>query len=510
MRLASMHRDDGMNVFEVVFAAFIMFVVLTGVLGLVATSTNMGIDAKQRNLISNTIASRMEYVRGLPFSQVAIATSGGSGVLPSSETFTANGISVTVSYQVQERSSVTKELRVTAVATVPGRTPVTTTAYSIIRDRDQDLTQFTGIAMGPDLVWTATTPDDGSVVYSNLVWNSGGSPTPLELGAEAESQDSDQDIRRMEMYMIGSATELVYLADATVLGADTAEWEWSVGQSSASVSFRWHTGQVMMVDGEVTEVVDDGWQTVRCRAWDSEGNSRAVDRTFYVDNDPPGDSGVPTATVSTDALVTAQWGPGSEATMYDVTQYRQKPAGYGSYTDPSSWDSSPTVTISGLLTDLGTYRFSRYVVTALARSPRLNAANAVPSAPYVTRPLGGGTSAIITAKAPAAIATLTVSPPTFPCTGWTTYSFSYRSGTAGAWTWIGNRVVAGSSPATFTTGSIALTKVTGQWQPLYYRYHVYYTPAGYAGGTAAGVGSDVFGPTPTSVGATATLVHAEW
>ena len=70
-----LHTDDsGMTVVEVVVASFILFFVLTAVLGLVGATTQTSVSAKQRTAMTNAVSSYIEHVRSLPFNRVALST----------------------------------------------------------------------------------------------------------------------------------------------------------------------------------------------------------------------------------------------------------------------------------------------------------------------------------------------------------------------------------------------------------------------------------------------------
>src|SRR5512139_635268 len=71
--------DSGMSVVEVVVASFILFFVLTAVLGLIGATTKSSISARQRTAMTNAVSSYIEHVRALPFDQVALTTDDPAG-----------------------------------------------------------------------------------------------------------------------------------------------------------------------------------------------------------------------------------------------------------------------------------------------------------------------------------------------------------------------------------------------------------------------------------------------
>lgn len=498
--LTGRSRDDGMSVFEVVFAAFIMFFVLTAVLGLVGATTQLGVSAKQRNLVSNTIAARMEYARSLPFAQVDVSGSTSQAVLPTSESFSRGGYVVTVYYNVRPGDSGTKELRLTVSCAVPGRPTITSTAYSTIRDRSANITRQTGGSEGPQIEVLSSTPQVDSCVYDNLVWSPAGM---LNIGVEVKLGTSGADITGLDMYLVQEGvTELKFLKSGTTVAAPTAQWSYNPELPVVREVFTWHTKQVHVDQfGNTVRTVAEGYQTIRIRARDEKGNVTTRDIRYYVDNDPPGNSGTPSVVPSTSTVARAVWTAGTDATTYELRLYLQRPAGMGGYLDPASWETSgQAVPCADLFADLTTQGFSRYVLTVLARSPRLSASPQVSPA-FVSKPSLTGTSSTTYAgngsKRNATVVTnLSVTRPTFPCTGNVSYRFEFRHPTitGGAWQLASTVTVAPGTTATLNDTRI-WNIGNNAYQGIDYRCIATFTPAGAVAGGANSATSNTAGPT---------------
>lgn len=499
---AVLSREDGMNVFEVVFAALIMFVVLTAVLGLVATTQQFGVTSKQRNFISNTIASRMEYVRSLPFDQVGVAGSTISGVLQPTESFSKGGFTVDVAYQVNAGDAGTKEVRISVSCGAPGQRTISSTAFSVVRDRNLDVSGYAGLQVLPKLNFVGVTPPKRSIVYDNLVWSPAGS---LDIEVEAFPAKVGQKVMSLELYLVREgAGSVILLKSGTTLLSPKAKWEWPEGVASARQTFRWHTKQVDPdPDGNPVPSVAEGWQTIRARAIDSEGRIGTKDYVFFVDNDPPGIAGTPSIQTLSGDQARGNWTAAYDATHYEVRLYRQRADGTaGDYTDIGSWDASATVTIEQLSHAFASVPFSRYVATVLARTQRHSAAAASVSAPTVTTPRLSGTYSVrlegsLALRRAITTAAVSIGPPMFPVTGVVTYRFFHRHPvqTAGNWVLSGTVTAPGNTTATYTYLDSWQVGTRDTWVPYEYYCEAGFTPAGFGGGASTTVSSNIAGPT---------------
>jgi hypothetical protein len=76
--LKRLSADDGLGMLEIVVSAVIFFFVLTAVLGLLGTTTQMSLAAKQRAVMTNAINAYVERVSAMPFAQVKLVSEGGA------------------------------------------------------------------------------------------------------------------------------------------------------------------------------------------------------------------------------------------------------------------------------------------------------------------------------------------------------------------------------------------------------------------------------------------------
>ncbi len=504
----SLGREDGMSVFEVVLAAFIMFFVLTAVLGLVATTQQFGVSAKQRNLITNTIAARMEYARSLPFHQLGVAGSQTPGLLQPTENFNVGAFTVTVAYDVAPSDAGTKRVRLVVTCGAPGHRTLSTTAYSTVRDRNINLTAFTGLQSPPRVVFLGATPPQRALIYNNLVWSPAGF---LDIEVEAAASRAGQKIVSLEIFIVlpgGSAP--THLKSGTTLLAPAAKWEDAEGWDSVRRTFRWHTMQVDAdADGNPVRVVPEGWQTIRARAVGSDGLIGTKDYVFFVDNDPPSPAGTPVLSTVSRWVARADWTASPDASIYDVAAYRQRLTGVsGDYTDAASWEASPVASVEALTRQFDSVPFSRYVVTVLARSQRHGSLITAVSQPSVTKPFMSGSYGLRVSgtsgptRQVRTTATVSVDPPRFPVTGAVTYEFFHRNavhdlGTGvGQWALAGTVTVSGTATATYTYNHIWLVATQNPYQNHYdYYCRATFTPSGWGGGSPRSVTSNIIGGT---------------
>ena len=131
-------RDEGFSVLEVVLASFVLFFVLTAILGLVGTSTRMSLDAKGRAAMTNAVASHVEWVRSLDFDQIAMSGSSPEAMLQPTYTYTVDRFTITIENTISSGQDGTKELQVTATAVADGYPTVEMTTFTAIRNRDNE------------------------------------------------------------------------------------------------------------------------------------------------------------------------------------------------------------------------------------------------------------------------------------------------------------------------------------------------------------------------------------
>ena len=135
-----MRRDQGFTVAEMVIAAAILFIVLTGLFGLVAASTQTSASAKLRAVAVDSAGSYIESVRAMPYGQVGTPSGTPTGTLVAT-TGTTAGLSVLITPVVTwvadpnlTNSHDYKKLSLTVVVTKPGLRSYTYTVSTYVRD----------------------------------------------------------------------------------------------------------------------------------------------------------------------------------------------------------------------------------------------------------------------------------------------------------------------------------------------------------------------------------------
>jgi len=495
-----------MTVIEIVIAAFILFFVLTAVLGLVSTTTRMGISAKERSAITNAMASHMEWVRSLDFDEVALQGTTTSATVPAQTTMMIDGFTVVITTSVSDAVRGVKEVQVTAVATHPAYSSMTMSQNVSIRDYRSGLTQMVN-KTGPRIDW-GSTPAEGTVVYANYIV--GGAP--LNIDVSVESAMEDVPIADVRYYCSGQL-----LRNGSSVLADVAAWQPNE-ETWTGETFRWHTLQVD--DQGNPEAIADGWRTIRIEATDAEGNRTVKERRFLVDNKEPGDpEGTAPASaiaqVMSDIEVRLGWAVVRDGTDdswgYGVKIYKVNGSGTPVLQNSVDADGqavdyrmAPTAYIQT------TTAFSRYTAAVRAYSPRLMTTEYAPISTYVTNPKLTGSSTTTyagknAARTSSTVVNVAVTPPTF---GTSTIKYDlFRSMDPAN---LGANPYKASIGATY---SETIAKTVGKFgvpDPYYYRYRITYTASG---STAAGsqvIWSNVIGPTTAADSVLTPMPFVSW
>lgn len=495
-----------MTVIEVVIAAFILFFVLTAVLGLVSTTTRMGISAKERSAITNAMASHMEWVRSLDFDEVAIQGTATSATVPAQTTVMIDGFTVVITTSISDAVRGVKEVQVDAVATHPAYSSMSMSQHVSIRDYRSGLTQMVN-KTGPRIDW-GNTPAEGTVVYANYIV--GGAP--LNIDVSVESAVEGVPIADVRYYCSGQL-----LRNGSSVLADVAAWQPNV-ETWPGETFRWHTLQVD--DQGNPEAIADGWRTIRIEATDAEGNRTVKERRFLVDNKEPGDpEGTAPASaiaqVMSDIEVRLGWAVVRDGTDdswgYGVKIYKVNTAGTPVLQNSVDGDGqavdyrmAPTAYIQT------TTAFSRYTAAVRAYSPRLMTTEYAPISTYVTNPRLAGSSTTTyvgnnASRTSSTVVNVSVTPPTFG-TSSITYDL-FRSM---------DPVNLGGAPYKANIGntySETITKTVGKFgvpDPYYYRYRISYSASGATGAGPQVIWSNVIGPTTAAANVLTPMPFVSW
>jgi len=93
-------RDAGFTVAEIVVAAAILFFAAVAILGLIGSAQQAAIAAKEKAVLVNAVASQMESVRSLSWSDIGTPTGSPAGTFPASITTTVGPFTITVTPKI--------------------------------------------------------------------------------------------------------------------------------------------------------------------------------------------------------------------------------------------------------------------------------------------------------------------------------------------------------------------------------------------------------------------------
>ncbi|MBN2840724.1 MAG: hypothetical protein JXP37_07210 [Coriobacteriia bacterium] len=478
-------NDEGMTLIEIVVAAVILFIILTGVLSLLTQTTMISAQAKGINVANNAVNSYVEWVRSLDFAEVDLSSESSAGVL-ADYSVVAEGYTIEIIPTVTagENDSLKDVVLQVTVTRADGDSESFETIV-IIRNQDQYLTVAKrDPATDPVVSFVSPTPPEGAVLWETY-WLDGEETRPLQIAATAEASEGRT-----------IATASIWADDQWKLKDSFGNLaEWIVGEETWTLSpyFAWNTLQFdegVDADGNPYTVtqVPDGLRTVFCYARDSADIAVYASRQFLVDNDAP-----PAPVSVTHVAGASMAGALGWSQVYDGTTsahgYRLQLARQGAtatsdaypFDDGSGWVMDQTDLAVTSVTP-GEVPLARYFARVRAFSPRpLWSDFTDMSVPFVTRPMLDGTYTVSRAQKSWTITpNLTTTPPTFPVSGTVSYKWYRVSGatetllaTTATPSLAGEAMIKSTHPANATTANY----------PVYYfRLKVVLTPAGYGGG----------------------------
>ena len=505
--------DEGMTLVEIVVSAAIMFIILTGVLGLVGQTTLMGLQAKQKNVMTNALNAYIEWVTSLPFDQVALVDDGGALSAESTQTIGGYQVGIRPTVENVTGNSALKNLTVDVTITDARGAVSTHSTRVAIRDRSQSLTQPAPDPLtDPTIEFIGLTPPPYTVVWGDE-WAGG----PLYLDVKADASDG-RVIKIVRISFDGIACD-----DATAPFPRTAVWTPEVQHwTSTAELFAWSTDQFTSEeqdDGSFVDkrLVEEGMVTVEAWCVDSMGIEDKDSIYLLVDNFAPAAPGNLLGTVVTNDETTLSWDRAMDgdlgAEWYEVRWVVQESGDtddaaspFGTWAEAGSYDWLDAAEYGSdtMSRALATTTFSRYAARIRALSPRDLASDWVETT-FVTRPLVGGTYTVTrpTNTSVRTISNLAVTPPTFPTVGSPVYTW-YRAVGTGAYA-----VLPGKTTPTITdTCDQAVQNKNMDWKPVRYYVKVDYVADGYAG-SAGSVQSNNLATVTGLATPTATLTYAE-
>lgn len=508
-------RDEGMTLIELVVAASVLFIVLTGILSLLMQTIYMSAQARELNVANNAVNSYVEWVRSLDFEEVAESTEPTGSI---ETTVSQNGaytitIVPTVEPSDLDAEGNLKELHMQVTVTRADGYTRTSDIMVLIRNRNQYLVGTArSAATDPKVSFTSQTPTETAVVY--------GTSVPIQVTAQA----SDGRLLETGSFWVDNVRKLRSLTT-------TASAEWEIGSATWNPTiYYWNT--TFVEDG--LQWSPDGLRTVVVYVRDSEGIEVYSSRQLLVDNYPPATPAAPTHSGAGSIGGRLSW-PG----VYDGTtlapEYQIQMRAQGStstsgnpFDTGSAWSAVPGYRGAQSSWVVAAQPFSRYYARVRALSPRSVIALAINptleppntsawtnmAAPFVSRPRLTGSYQVTlkNGSLDKIKPTLAVTPPAFPLSSSTVSCEWHRVETGtnsqGApWT---NDVVMGT-----TTGSSAYswtpadaTKITSNATGIGFYVKVTCVPGGFMGGTTGTWPSNT--ATCPSVLSSGTLAEGTW
>lgn len=481
-----------MTLVELVVAASILFIVLTGILSLLMQTIYMSAQAREMNVANNAVNSYVEWVRSLEFEEVA----------PSSEP--TGSIETTVSQNGAYRITITptvepsdldtegnlKELHLFVAVTRSDGYARTYSVMVLIRNRDQYLVGTArSAATDPQITFTSQCATENAVVW--------GTNVPIQVSAKATTGR----VIETASFWVDNVRKLRSLTT-------TASAEWEVGAETWNPTiYYWDT--TFTEDGQ--QWSPDGLRTIVVYVRDSEGVEVYSSRQLLVDNNPPATPAAPTHSGAGSMGGTLSWPNVYDGTtlapQYQVQMRVQGTTGTSGnpFDTGTAWSIAPGYRGAQSTWTVGAQPFARYYVRVRALSPRsvrsLDASPTVEppnasawtniSTPFVSRPKITGTYAVqikngaIDKIKP----TLTVTPPDFALVSGAPVTCEWHRVETGTDVqgnpWRNDVVVATTSGSgAFSWAPSTYAGITSKPTGVGYYVKVTCTPGGFMGGTA--------------------------
>ncbi len=269
------HSEDGFTVVEVVIAAAIMFFVLTAIIGLMGASSSLTVMAKQRAVMTNSVAAYLENLRVLPWDEV---------VQPSGPVrMTINGVDIVINVSVETRTEegqeIIKVIRVAAVSTVDGKSQMYETSVALLKNPNFNRTLRTD-PDAPVVYFMPEAPEDDAVIWGNQ-----SASGPLMFRTKAFSPVDK--IAKVQYDITGRTAPDSFAVFTVSPGMQTY-------YSAPSID-------------TLSEGIGDGFQTVSVAATDEHERTGTMKRRYIIDNVAPQSPGPSTITSITSALLNLQW-----------------------------------------------------------------------------------------------------------------------------------------------------------------------------------------------------------
>lgn len=397
-----LRAEDGFSVAEVMIAVAVLFFVLTAIIGLVGLSSTMTVQAKNKAMLTNAVASYIERVRSLKWTEI-------DGYVSTPREVRSGTSTVTVVASVQTSTTADgqeflKTIDLTATATMSTLTAPESYAVRVsLRNPDASLNLGGG---APNIDFdNSRTPPEYCVLYDNMAIDSSGTVWPEGATISAVATSPGGVITEVSYKLNGA-----YLRDQPAPSGSEAVFTISPPAPVVSRQFRWYTNQ----PGQI-----DGFQTVEVEATDDVARHVTAYRTFILDNQAvAGPPATMNGWVASSRSLVATWpavrdaGPDEAPCYAPYYQWQLERETHTAavppvWSSPPSWQEAATGTVrAGQQRDLPSAMrwsraswatmtapstadaFSRYRMSVKAAGPRgvLSTGRTYSSQIYITRP----------------------------------------------------------------------------------------------------------------------------
>lgn len=370
-----LNGQNGLSLVEILFATFILYIVLTALIGVFAMSSRMVMSGNSEDLAATIANERLEQIRSLPFDKIGIKGSTDPSVPPgviepveeairSNIKFIINtsvrwvddpyeGVGITTSTAHQDYKKI--EVLVSWGVPAPGGV-VAMASY---------LAEKPSINFLPEVTF-----EEGAPATGTIVWGS------IDIPVHAVDVD-------------GYISTLRYSVDGRFpAGSSTTSTA-----SDVTYTFTWNSTETVT---QTVPLTPDGIRWINAEAWDNRGGQGKVKRVVYLDNFAPDTPKAPDAsslsllqpdcTSTLNLNWTAVWDGPPPVTILGVTYYYADIHAYGYKIERrrqddaswTNWEDEGTVTASSYLQDdcpttfisSGLTPFTRYQYRLVALSPR--------------------------------------------------------------------------------------------------------------------------------------------
>lgn len=290
--------DEGFTLVEVIIAAFIMFFVLTAIVGLMGVSSNMAVQARQRSVMTNAVASYLDDLRAIDWETIDTP--------PGPVSIVRDGVTVTMIVAVETRQAdgqdYIKIVRVTASSEMNGNSQRYETSVAIMKNPNFNRALSTN-PDAPTVYWMPDAPPDDSVLYLNQ--RLAGGTIYLKVKAFSPNdliQEVRYDVANRTVFQSSSGNPAIFTPSPMV--------------QTYYAGPTWWTTQ---------EGVLDGFGTVAVTVTDDKQRSSVLRRRFIIDNQGPQSPGVPVVAGASSTELNLQWAAakdgGTEAAPYYASKY---------------------------------------------------------------------------------------------------------------------------------------------------------------------------------------------